>query len=137
MEDLMTTRLLAVLVVMPITVLSTTSSAQLSGVPACLHDERERPSDRVRREQALALAKAVHEAQGTAAERTRLYVALPQLRGLPPTPKAFDLRLYTDGRGYIFSLKDSLDPCRYGIFSDEAGIVYEKTPLAAALIATQ
>jgi hypothetical protein len=61
----------------------------------------------------------------------------PSFRGLPPTPQGFDLRLHTDGHGYIFSLKDSLDPCRYGIFSDEGGIVYEKTPFAAALIATQ
>ena len=133
----MTTRLSAVLALMTITVLSATSASQLSGIPSCLHDERERPSDRARREQALSLAKAIHEAQGTTAERARLYVALPQLRGLPPTPKGFDLRLHTDGHGYIFSLKDSLDPCRYGIFSDEGGIVYEKTPFAAALIATQ
>jgi hypothetical protein len=133
----MTTRLPALLAVMIFTVLSNTSAFQLRGVPACLHDDRERPSDRARREQALSLAKAIHEAQGTAAERARLYVALHELRGLPSTPKGFDLRLHTDGRGYIFSLKDSLDPCRYGIFSDEAGIVYEKAPFAAALIATQ
>ena len=133
----MTRRRLVCLVVMTITVLSTTPFAQLSGVPFCLHDNRERPSDRTRREQALSLAKAVHEAQGTNAERVRLYVAAPQLRNLPPTPKGFEFRLYTDGRGYVFSLKDSLDPCRYGIFSDEGGVLYEKTPLTAPFIATQ
>jgi len=116
---------------------STAPSPQLSAVPSCLHDDRERPADRIRREQALKLVKAIHEAEGTAAERVRMYAALPQLRNLPLTPKGFDLRLYTDGHGYILSLKDSLDPCRYGIFSDESGIVYEKTPLPAALIATQ
>jgi hypothetical protein len=67
----------------------------------------------------------------------RLYGALSQLRGVPPTPQGFELRLYTDGRGYVLSLKDTLDPCRYAIFSDEAGTLYEKTPLPAALIATQ
>ena len=128
---------ICLLVIATSTVPSTAPSAQLAGVPACLHDDRERPSDRDRREQALSLAKAVHEAEGMAAERARLYVALPQLRGLPRTPRGFELRLYTDSHGYIMSLKDSLDPCRYGIFSDEAGILYEKAPLTAPLIATQ
>jgi hypothetical protein len=116
---------------------STAPAPQLSAVPACLHDDRERPVDRIRREQALTLVKAIHEAEGTAAERVRVYAPLEQLRNLPLTPKGFDLRLYTDGHGYVLSLKDSLDPCRFGIFSDESGIVYEKTPLPAALIATQ
>jgi hypothetical protein len=134
----MTRRLsICLLVIATSTVSSTAPSPQLAGVPACLHDDRERPGDRDRREQALSLAKAVHEAEGTAAERARLYVDLPQLRGLPRTPRGFELRLYTDGHSYIMSLKDSLDPCRYGIFSDEAGILYEKAPLTAPLMATQ
>jgi hypothetical protein len=107
----------------------------LSGVPTCLHDGAEQPPDRARREQAIALAKAINERQGTAAERTRLYVALTQLRNLPPTPKGFSVQLYTDGTGYVVSLKDKLDPCRYAIFSDEAGLLYQSSALAAPLIA--
>ena len=128
---------ICLLVIVTSTVPSAAPPAQLAGVPACLHDDGERPVDRDRREQALSLAKAVHEAEGTAAERARFYLPLSQLRGLPRTPRGFELRLYTDGHGYIMSLKDSLDPCRYGIFSDQAGILYEKAPLTAPLIATQ
>ena len=107
----------------------------ISGVPTCLHDGAERPPDRARREQAIALAKAINERQGTAAERTRLYVGLPQLRNLPPAPNGFSVQLYTDGTGYVVSLKDKLDPCRYAIFSDEAGLLYESSALSAPLIA--
>ena len=108
---------------------------QLSGVPACLHDRAEQADDRRRREAALALAKAINERQGIAAERTRLYVQLAQLRNLPPTPRGFDVRLYTDGVGYLLSIKDTMDPCKYAIFSDQAGLVYEQAPLAAPFLA--
>jgi hypothetical protein len=113
-----------------------TTSVQLSGVPTCFHDRAERDVDRQRREQALALAKAVNAAQGTAAERTRVYVPLSRLGKLPPTPRGFELRLYTDATGYVVSLKDVLDPCKYAIFSDESGLLYEKTPMAAPVLAT-
>ena len=105
-------------------------------VPVCLHTAGERDGDRIRREHALALAKAINQAQGTVAERTRNYVSLAQLRNLPATPRGFDLRLYSDGAGYIVSLKDTLDPCRYAIFSDESAFIYERTPLAAPVLAT-
>ena len=109
--------------------------AQLSGVPACLHDSAERQADKSRRDQAVALAKAIHQAQGAVAERTRRYVPLTQLRNLPPPPRHFDVRLYTDGTGYVVSIKDTLDPCKFGIFSDESGYVYENTPKTAPLLA--
>ena len=111
-------------------------TVQLGSVAACLHDSAERDVDRRRREQALALARAVNEAQGTAAERNRIYVPLPQLGKLPPAPRGFELRLYTDHTGYVLSLKDAIDPCRFAIFSDETGLLYEKTPRPAPILAT-
>ena len=45
------------------------------------------------------------------------------------------MRVYTDHAGFVVSLKDSLDPCKFGIFSDESGFVYEKAPLSAPFIA--
>lgn len=105
-------------------------------LPRCRHDSAEEAPDRVRREQALALAKAINEAEGIAAERIRLYRPLSQLTSLPAAPAGFHVRLYTDGAGYILSIKDTLDPCRYGIFSDESGLVYERTPQPAPLVAT-
>jgi hypothetical protein len=108
--------------------------AQPVALPLCRHDNGQE-ADRTRREQAVALAKAINHAEGTVAERIRVYRPLSQLAGLPPVPNGFEVRLYTDGGGYVFSIKDTLDPCRYGIFSDEAGVLYEKTPQPAPLVA--
>jgi hypothetical protein len=94
----------------------------------CLHDEASLPDDRARREQARALVRAVNSAQGRAVETTGQYVAIGQLSNLPEVPTGFELRLYTDGQGYIVSLKDSRDACHYGIFSDQHGRLYEMTP---------
>lgn len=94
----------------------------------CLHDARETASDRARREHALDLARAINVAQGQTLERTRQYAALDQLKALPPPPSGFKLRLYTAGEGYVLSIKDELDPCHYGVFSDELGRLYAMSP---------
>jgi len=39
------------------------------------------------------------------------------------------LTLTTDGATYAFSLKDKRDACYYAIFSDQAGVIYEGSPL--------
>ena len=36
--------------------------------------------------------------------------------------------MYASADGYVASLKDAIDPCHYGIFTDESGQVYEHTP---------
>lgn len=94
----------------------------------CLHDEDETQAHRLRREQALTLARAIHAAQGQAIQQTKRYQPLPQLANLPPTPERFLVRLYTDGEGYMFSIKDDRDTCQYGIFSDQKGFLYQSTP---------
>jgi hypothetical protein len=38
------------------------------------------------------------------------------------------LRFHTDGATYAFSLKDTLEPCHYAIFSDDDKRVYEAMP---------
>ena len=110
-------------------------AARFGQVPTCLHDAAETTEHRARREQAVRLAKAIVERQGEVAERVRAYSPLNALRNLPPAPRGFDVRVYTDRAGFVVSLKDSLDPCKFGIFSDESGFVYEKAPLSAPLIA--
>ncbi len=101
---------------------------QLGTVVQCLHDSDETAPNRARREAARTLARAINSAQGRTAEATRRYVPLEQLRDLPPTPDGFILRLYTDGDGYVFSLKDDRDPCGFGIFSDQKAFLYEAAP---------
>ena len=46
------------------------------------------------------------------------------LPGLPPIPRGFQAQMTTDGASYAFSLKDTLDPCRFAYFSDQDGVVY-------------
>ena len=99
----------------------------------CLHDATESASNRTRREQALTLARAINAAQGRIAERTRNYVALAQLGNLPPAPAGFELRFYFDGTSYAFSVKDRRDVCSYAVFSDQDGLLYEKTPKEAQI----
>jgi hypothetical protein len=112
--------------------------AQVAPSPvACLHDTFERQPDRVRRDQALGVAKAINAAQGALAQQTRRFHALADLRNLPDVPGGFELRFYSDAAGYVFSLKDARDPCHFAIFSDQSGLLYEKAartaPLAAPL----
>src|SRR5687767_6391538 len=102
--------------------LSSTSDAQRDAsstvsTVACLHDASELRADRVRRDQALALARAINAAEGLLAQQTRRYHPLRDLRNLPDVPNGFELRLYSDEAGYVFSLKDTRDSCRYAIFS--------------------
>ena len=105
-----------------------------SGI-ACLHDASESRADRTRREQAIALARAINASEGVLSQQSRRFHPLADLPNLPQTPSGFDLRLYSDGAGYVFSLKDTMDPCSYGVFSDQSGLLYEKTPRVAPLLA--
>jgi len=95
---------------------------------SCRHDAGALPADRTRRDQAKALARAINAAEGRAVQNTQRYLPLGQLPGLPMTPSAFEVRLYTDGSGYVVSLKDTIDPCHYGVFTDQHGLLYEVTP---------
>ena len=103
----------------------------------CLHQGGpERQADRVRREQALALVKAINTAQGQALQQTRAFKPLAELTGLPPTPDGFRLRMFMSDAGYVASIKDTRDPCYFGIFSDEAGFVYTNSPLSVPFVAS-
>lgn len=118
---------------------SSSSLEQREVIPSaayCRHDEAERPDDRARREAAVVLAKAIHAQQGGLAQRTRRYHPLTALGRLPAVPAGFELRLYHDVTGYVFSLKDTLDSCRFAIFSDESGLLYEKSARNAPIVAT-
>jgi len=91
----------------------------------CLHDQGEAAPQRVRREGALVLLKAINTAQGQLVQRSKRYGTLQQLGALPPVPDGFVVRLYTDQEGYLVSVKDDRDPCRFALFSDHGGHVYE------------
>ena len=104
-------------------------------VVGCLHDQNASETDRTRRAQALTLAKAIHTAEADAVRRTRQYQPLASLGSLPAVPAGFALKLFADRDDYVFALKDTRDPCRYAVFSDSAGLLYEKSARPAPVIA--
>jgi len=108
---------------------------QLSSAISCRHDQTAQQEDRGRRAQALTLAKAINAAEAEMVRRTRQYQPLQSLQNLPAVPSGFQLNLYADRSGYIFAIKDTLDPCRFAVFSDAGGLLYEKSALNAPVIA--
>ena len=108
---------------------------QFSSAMSCLHRQAAKQEDRARRAQALTLAKAIHVAEAGVVRRTRQYESLENLPTLPAVPAGFQLSLYAGRAGYIFSIKDTLDPCRFAVFSDASGLLYEQSALDAPVIA--
>jgi hypothetical protein len=45
------------------------------------------------------------------------------------SPNEFVTSLVVDANGYIFSIKDTLDPCRFAFFSDQDGVIYTAKPI--------
>jgi hypothetical protein len=105
---------------------TTDGASQPAHVPRCRDYNETSPDDRVRLQQALALARAIHKAEGLLLEQTRNFQPFARLENLPPTPRGFKLRFYGDSHGYILSLRDDLDPCHFAIFSDESGRTYAR-----------
>jgi hypothetical protein len=108
--------------------------SQQPSVVECRHTRTAAQEDRTRRDQAMSLAKAINHAEAEAVKRTKRYQPLANLGKLPMVPRGFELKLFANSSGYLFVLKDTLDPCRYAVFSDESGFVYEKA-MDAPLVA--
>ena len=107
------------------------TGADTASAQECLHGRSEVPEQRMRRQQALEVVHAINMAQATIVgprTSTSGYRPLEELLNIPPLPPGFDLQFLTDGDGYIFSIKDTLDPCRYAVFSDQGTRVYEALP---------
>ncbi|MGH9307735.1 MAG: hypothetical protein ACRD1U_00075 [Vicinamibacterales bacterium] len=115
--------------------LTATEGRQLWYAPSCRHHDGARQADRARRAGALALAKAINAAQADRVQRTGTYQPVERLGTLPPVPKGFDLSLFADRTGYLFAIKDTQDPCSFAVFSDERGLLYEKSALDAPAVA--
>ena len=109
------------------------AAVALSGHPgyaqipaACLHGQLESQAERTRREHAIKVAHQINALQATFGGIPR-YRRPSELK-MPPMPNNFEMSFYTDGPTYLFSLKDSSDPCHFAVFSDDHGLVYSATP---------
>jgi hypothetical protein len=94
----------------------------------CLHGPNETAAERTRREQAVIYAQRLNAAEQFSFPAGGTYRRPEELLTLPPLPPGFLLQFHTDGRSYVFSLKDGRDPCRFAIFSDQQGYLYAAVP---------
>jgi hypothetical protein len=120
------------LVVMMLTATVAGSTAQ-----ECLHGPAENADQATRRRQALQVAQRINLAQVTIVgprRETPRFRPLEDLPNIPPPPRGFRIQFHTDGDTYTFSLKDTLDPCSYAIYSDQEKRIYESTPISRALM---
>jgi hypothetical protein len=99
--------------------------------PQCLHAAGETPADAVRRQDAVRVMRTINTAQAQAFAANRIYHNLRELTnvGLPPRPSGFITQLTVEGSTYVLLLKDTADPCRYTLFSDQEGLIYVGSPL--------
>ena len=96
----------------------------IPGQPACLHGPNEAPDQLARRDQAVALTRLINSLQHDALDQTQTYQTLDRLLVTGSTPKGFTVHLVSDGASYAFSVKDTLDPCHYALFSDQDQLIY-------------
>ena len=95
----------------------------------CLHGPSETTAEAARRRAALNLARLVNTTETQAHQQGHTYYVLSDLPGLQSEMNGFKVQLSTDGASYAFSVKDTLDPCRFAFFSDQDGVIYSGTPI--------
>jgi hypothetical protein len=106
-----------------------TFGSTASQEPGCLHGPSETAAQALRRQAAIGFARLVKTTELRAHEQGQTYYTLGDLHTVPAPPDGFKAQLSTDGATYTFSIKDTLDPCRFALFSDQEGLIYSATPL--------
>ena len=96
---------------------------------ACLHGPSETAAQAARRQAAVAFARLVNATEARAHDQAQAYYTLSDLHTIPTAPEGFKSQLSSDGVSYTFSLKDTLDPCHFALFSDQDAMIYSATPL--------
>jgi len=98
--------------------LRTADSVQDSGCPA----------DAQRRQAAVQFARAVNTAEARFQAQNKRYGQISEL-GIEAEPVGYRAQLSSDGTAYVFSIKDTVDPCHFALFSDQQGLIYAAQPL--------
>lgn len=81
-----------------------------------------------RHRSAITVARRINTAEAQQSSTMKRYVPLSELTGVT-VPEGFEAQVSTDGESYTFSVKDSADPCKFAVFSDQEGLIYTATPL--------
>jgi hypothetical protein len=96
---------------------------------SCLHTQDEAAAQRDRRQQALRLTRQINTLENVARNQARQFQPVTALANVSAPPQGFAVHFATDGATYAFSVKDTLDPCAFAYFSDEAGLIYTGQPI--------
>jgi hypothetical protein len=110
------------------TVAGWSAAAQQPPASSCLHGPSETAAEAARRRAALDLARQIITTEAQAHQQGHTYYVLSDLPGLKSEINGFKVQLSTDGASYTFSVKDTLDACRFAYFSDQEGVIYSATP---------
>jgi hypothetical protein len=105
-----------------------TAPGQNAQLASCLHGPGEKPDQLRRRQDALRIAEQINSAEhGRTLRGLANYRSFDRL-GVPAPPDGFRIQVDVDTATYMFSLKDTTDPCQYAIFSDQDEWIYATTP---------
>ncbi len=95
---------------------------------SCLHGSDESPEHANRRRQALQNARQINTAEANQFPASNKYIPFGELAVAAP-PAGFTVNLVPSANGYLFSIKDIQDPCRFAFFSDQDGVIYSAQPI--------
>ena len=112
------------------------SIASLAVVTMCLVPQRttaqaqQACADRSRQILAINLARQINTLQIQSHQRSNAYLPMTALREVA-VPSGFTTQLVTnaDGSEYVFSVKDTQDPCHFAVLSDQEQLIYTARPL--------
>jgi hypothetical protein len=86
------------------------------------------PAEPQRRQAAVQFAREVNTAQASFQYQNKRYGQISDL-AVGAAPDGFRAQLTTDGTTYSLSIKDTVDACRFALFSDQQGLIYTARPL--------
>ena len=92
--------------------------------PACLHQGNAVPEQLARRRAAIGFARQVNTLQVSLFAKAGAYVPLAKLPLSTPPPDGWKVVLSADAASYSFSIVDTTDPCKFGLFSNHEGLIY-------------
>jgi hypothetical protein len=69
-------------------------------------------------------ARQINIAEARAFGQLHAYQPLNLLRVPQAAPTGFTAQVAVDANGYIFSIKDTSDPCGFAYFSDQEGVIF-------------
>lgn len=101
-----------------------TTVSPLARQQSCLHGSEQTPERKTRRSQMIGLARDINNQQLQAVRSAKSYQPLAMLTLGRPVPDGMEVRLAAEAKTYGFSIVDKTDPCRSGVFSNEAGVIY-------------